>query len=211
MSSAEDPFWPDVVAGAVGMIPIVGSGLAPFAERLACNLRDEWRRNSSKALHAAEQVSGMSREELADAIAEDRRLLPLITRVLYSAGMAGQDEVLIALGTAFGDAVRDRSYIDEAELLLIVLTDLRPHHIAVLRELASKSPGPVDNKGMSYWNTNLLADRTGYRQEVVRLCTAGLANGGLVQTMATYGGGAVYEISELGRTVLEVLQRVHNN
>lgn len=192
------------------MIPIVGPGLAPFAQRLAGKLRDEWQRNSSKVLHVAEQVSGMSREELADAIAEDPRLLPLLARVLYSAGTTGQDEVLIVLGTALGDAVRDRSYIDEAELLLIVMADLRPHHIVILRELAGKSPGPADNMGVSRWNSNLLADRTGYRQEVVNLCIAGLVNGGLVQTMSTYGGGAVYEISELGRTVLEVLQKVHN-
>lgn len=42
----------------------------------------EHKRNRSRALRAAELMSGLSREELAETIAENPRLVPLLTRVL---------------------------------------------------------------------------------------------------------------------------------
>lgn len=49
MPEAEDEFADDVVAGAVGMIPLVGSAIAPFAKRISGKVRAEWQRNHSKA------------------------------------------------------------------------------------------------------------------------------------------------------------------
>lgn len=159
---------------------------------------------------AAERASGMSREELADAISEDPRLVPLVTRVLFAAGMTGQDPILTALGTALGDAVRDRSRIDEAELLLIGIADLRAYHIAILKIMSEEPPAPDKPDSMPRWYPNLIADRTGYRSEVVSLCIYGLISGGLARSLDTYGGTS-YEITELGRTALEVISQLNDD
>ena len=104
MPDANDRLTEDLAGGAIELIPGVGPLLAPLAKRAFKSIREEWARNSSKALRAAERISGMSREELSDRISDDPRLIPLVTRVLYAAGMTGQDTILRALGTALGDA-----------------------------------------------------------------------------------------------------------
>jgi hypothetical protein len=47
--------------------------------------------------------------------------VPLFTRLLYAAGMNGHDDVLEALGQAFGDAVREPSKVNEAEPILAMM------------------------------------------------------------------------------------------
>ena len=132
MPEADDGLIDELVAGVVEWIPIAGNILAVPAKHLSKKIREECARNSSKALRAAERASGFSREDLADHISENPRLIPLVIRVLYTAGMTGQDAILRALGTALGDAGRDPVKIDEAELLLIGMANLRAHHIAIL-------------------------------------------------------------------------------
>jgi hypothetical protein len=202
----ETPLAEEVTAGVVGMMPILGPVVAPFAKRLHVKIREEWERNSSKALESAEQISGYSREELQDQIAEDPRLLPLLTRVLYAAGTTGQDKVLRALGAALGDAVRNRQNIDEAELLLIAMSDLRSHHIVVLDIIAGEPPSFTPSNDIHRWNVGLIAATSGYEESVANLCIVGLINSGLVRALGTYGGGSVYEITELGNTLLTVLR-----
>lgn len=88
----------------------------------------EQKRNRSRALRAAELMSGLSREDLAETIADNPRLVPLLTRVLYVSAMTGQDEVLAALGAALGAAASDEQRIDEAESMLARVEELRRHH-----------------------------------------------------------------------------------
>ena len=87
MSRIDEPLSDELVEGAVGMVPVFGPLMAPLASRVTRSFRDEYRRNTSTALSAAERRAGMSREELAEAIADDPRLIPLVTRLLYAAGM----------------------------------------------------------------------------------------------------------------------------
>lgn len=55
-------------------------------------------------------MSGLgSTEDLAAAIADRPQMIPLLTRVLFAAGMNGYDEVLEVLGAAVGTAVEMRS------------------------------------------------------------------------------------------------------
>jgi hypothetical protein len=208
VADAEDPLTDDVVAGAVESIPVVGPILAPFFKRGSRRIREEWARNTSKALRAAERASGMTREQLADVISEDPRLIPLVTRVLFAAGMTGQDSILRALGTALGDAAREPDKLDEAELLLIGMTDLRRHHV-VLLEIMSDDPPQPDRPGGGFvhWHASLLAEKSGYSSDVVTICIAGLLNSGLIRALDdTYG--ASYEISDLGRTALAVVDEL---
>jgi hypothetical protein len=83
----------------------------------------------------------MDREELGEVIAEDPRLIPLLERILFTAGMTGHDRTLSAMGAALAHALRNRDRIDEAELLLIAVSDLRGEHIAVLQP-SPRTPRP---------------------------------------------------------------------
>jgi hypothetical protein len=204
MPDTEDPLTDDLGAGVAGLIPVLGSVLAPFGKRLSRSIREEWARNTSKALRAAERASGMSREELADRISENPRLIPLATRVLFTAGMTGQDSILRALGTALGDAVREPDNIDEAELLLIGMADLRTHHVVVLEILSEDPPQRADSDSFVHWHRELIVEKSSYSRDIVNICVTGLVNSGLIRTLDdTYG--ASYEISELGRIALRVV------
>lgn len=198
----------EIVGAAVGMLPVVGPFLGPVAERLSGSLRREHARNVSVALRAAERTSGLSREDLGEAIDQDPDLVPLVTRVLYAAGMTGSDEVLKLMGAALGDAINDRIRIDESEMVLAALTNLRAHHLRVLELLAESPPPPpiTDTQGgIGRWWSRLIQERLDFSEEVVILCVAGLTSGGMLRTVATYGGDA-YELTDLGRALLEVLE-----
>ena len=206
MPDASDEFNDELVAGFVGQIPLVGNVLSVFAKRGTKEIRQEWARNSSKALRAAERMSGLSREDLTDRICENPRLIPLVVRVLYTAGMTGQDTILRALGTALGDAVRDPEKVDEAELLLIGMTNLRRHHIVIL-EIMAKPPHPTNPNKFTYWTPESLADESTYDLYLVNICVAGLAQSGLISQVGD-AYGVCYKISDLGRSALEVLDEL---
>src|SRR5450631_2725122 len=142
MARELDSLADDIVEGIVSLIPIAGPLAAPLAKRLTRAVRAERARNFSVAIKAAERMSGRTREQLAEAIEEDPRLVPLVTRLLYAAGMTGQEESLWLMGAAFGDAVREPEKLDDAEMVLGAMTDLRAHHVRVLQLLATVAPAP---------------------------------------------------------------------
>ena len=204
MPEADDGLIDELAASIVEPIPIVGGILAVFTKRGFNKVREEWTRNSSKALQAAERMSGLSREDLADRISENPRLFPLVIRVLYTAGMTGQDTILRALGAALGDAVRNPEKIDEAELLLIGMANLRKHHITILEIMAKYYPDPAKPDAIVSWTPGDLAAKSTYNRDLVNICIAGLVQSGLVgQVGDAYG--VCYQITSLGRTAIEVL------
>lgn len=206
MPDADGEFKDELVAGFVGEIPLVGNVLSVFAKRGSKEIRQEWARNSSKALRTAGRISGLSREDLADRICENPSLIPLVVRVLYTAGMTGQDTILRALGAALGDAVRNPEKVYEAELLLIGMTNLRRHHIVIL-EIMAKPPRPKNPNGFTYWTPESLADEGTYDLYLVNICIAGLVQSGLISQVGD-AYGVCYKISDLGRTALEVLDKL---
>ena len=178
MPDANDRLPEDLAGGATELIPGVGPLLAPLTKRALKSVREEWARNNSKALRAAERISGMSREELSDRISDDPRLIPLVTRVLYASGMTGQDTILRALGTALGDAVQNPEKVDEAELLLIGISDLRRHHVVILEAIARERPKSEMSGSTTYWTARLLANAIDYSPGLVTICIAGLVRSG---------------------------------
>lgn len=155
-------------------------GLGPVLRRLVGLVSDEWARNASTSIRAAEQISGMSREDIAEALEDDPKLIPLVTRLLFAAGQTGHDEILLGMGVALGDALRSRDRIDDAELVLMGIQHLRPQHIRVLRSLSpiGESMGPASSlpeEGDPVWH----------------MCIAGLIAAGLVQPVALWGGTGV--------------------
>lgn len=83
----------DDLAGGMGeLIPLVGPLLSPVMKRFSTAIRAEHAHNTSIALRAAERAAHMSLEDLALAIEENPPLVPLVTRLLFAAGMTGQEE-----------------------------------------------------------------------------------------------------------------------
>jgi hypothetical protein len=190
----------ELLAAAVELIPIVGPAAGVFTRRSMVKIREEHERRVSLALRAAERIAGLTREELGDAIGEDPELVPLVTRILYAAGMNGYDRTLEAMGRALGDAVRDRDRIDEVDLILTALADLTAAHVSVLQALARFSTENADAPHHLY-----VREESVLSSRVVELCLAGLVSRGLVDGTTGLDAVTEYEISELGRTLLAVL------
>lgn len=197
---------------AAELTGLILPGFGTTAKWLTGQVSREWGRNRSAALYAAECASGLTREELGAAIAEDPRLVPLVTRLLHAAGMNGHDRTLEAMGAAFGDAVRHRDAIDECELILSSLADLTDAHTVVMLKLSEEAPvvepydpGRPDAQRARAWRPDLLFQAVPLPERVTVLCIAALVARGLIRVSDTWAGG--YELTELGRVLLEVLKQ----
>jgi predicted transcriptional regulator len=203
MERRGDQLPEELTAAAAEMIPVIGPIAGLFTKRSVAKIREEHARRVSIALRAAERLSGMTREELGDAIAEDPRLVPLVTRVLYAAGMNGHDRTLAAMGTALGDAVRDRDRLGEVELILAALADLGAEHVILLGVLGGAGTGSTADR--------LIIGNSALSHRVFRLCLAGLISRGLVTSRTGRSFNVHYDITELGRVVLEVLAELETD
>lgn len=123
---SDPPLSLDMLASGAGA-PAPGTG--PLARRATVAIRKEWSRNHSTALKAAEDASGLTREQLAERLDENPEHVPLSVRLLYAAGMNGYEPTLKAMGAVFGLAVDDPSRMDECTVILSSLTDLSAAHV----------------------------------------------------------------------------------
>jgi hypothetical protein len=201
----------DLVEGLAGLFPggsLVGVGL----RRLTRAVVAEQKRNRSRALRAAEAMSGLSREDLAETIADNPRLVPLLTRVLHVSAMTGQDEVLTALGAALGAAAADEQKIDEAEFMLARVEELRRHHFQILHLFDARSPYQthrMSEKGerIDYWREDEIIAKLPMRRDLVEMALAGLHSSGLLQ-IESMAGGNIWTVSPFGRDVLQLVAAV---
>lgn len=210
----------DSTAGEIATVFTGGVGSA-LAGRLFGVVRKEVERARSVAIAAAEDVTGLKREDIAEKIADDPRLVPLVARTLYAIGMTNQDEILAALGAALGDAVSNPTRIDEVELIVIGLQDLRRTHISLLRTLAGEprwlsrtdrppyddmQPVAVTALGEAErWNVEAIAEVSGLDDDEIAVLVTALANAGFVRALGVYGGTG-YQVTSQGRTLLAVLE-----
>lgn len=202
----------EMLAGAIGGIPFIGGALTPAAERGLEQLFAERRRNSSRLLAMACQKAGMSREDLSDRIRESPKLLGLTTRILFTAGMSGHDEVIHILAGFLGDALADPAKTDDAEVFVGAMTQIGGRHVQVLERIAA---GPPSLPNLSHWTSGLLELTLPYRVEVTQVAVKGLVAAGFVAEGGFDGGGAdqetepggtIYLISDVGQAVLDVLR-----
>ena len=197
-----------------------GSLLSVFGEQMAEGLAREVNRNRSTVLRLAEQAAGISREDLAERIAEQPQLVPLVVRVMYAAGMNGHDSTLLLLAGYLGSALADDDEIDDAELMISAIADLTERHIHVLALLEGPPWEAVgeEESEVSGWTTGVLLRATDLRPEVALTAARGLLRSGLVSDLGPGGqgptyndlkhGGSLLTITEMGRSVLEVLRVV---
>lgn len=188
------------------LVSVAGDALMPFggplAKRVMAGLRAEWERNRSVALRAALEESGLSREDFVEAMEADTRLFSLTTRLLYAAGMNGHDATLKALGTVLGEAVRAPDSFEECEIILTSLADLNPTHVLTLRALAEDPPPNTS------WSQAGLVEHSGLQPSRVALAIPALVSRGLAALgNAFLGGDLPISVTDLGRRVLEVVDR----
>lgn len=204
----------DLVEGFAGLFPggsLVGVGL----RRLTRAVVAEQKRNRSRALRAAELTPGLSREDLAETIADNPRLVPLLTRVLYMSAMTGQDEVLAALGAALGAAASDEQKIDEAEFMLARVEELRRHHFQILHVFDTRSPYQthrMSDKGerIDYWREVEIIAKVPMRRDLVEMALAGLHSSGLLE-LERMAEGNIWTVSQFGRDVLRLVVAVNTD
>jgi len=187
------------LAAIVGLIP-GGGAIVPSLERLSQRVRHESARRRSVALRAAEARAGCSREQLAEQIANDPRLVPLLTRVLFAAGMNGQDETLHLLGSALGLAVSARDRIDEAQLVLDAIERLGGLELELLNSMAEQRDRGKD----AFTASDVLQVASPRSERLARLALSGLLAKGLVEAVSGYGT-LVYELTPLSVIVREVI------
>lgn len=201
----------EMIAGAVGGIPIVGGALEPAAARGLEHLVAERRRNASRLLELACQQADMSREELTDRISESPGTLGLSTRILYVAGMTGNDEVIQILAGFLGEALADPSKIDDVEVFVAAMSQVTGRHVQVLERIGA---GPPSRPNLMHWTSGLLELELPFRSEVTQIAVNGLVAAGFVAESGFDGGGAdqeaepggtVYVITSVGQAILDVL------
>lgn len=192
--------------------------LIPFGQtigkRLVRPVVAEWKRNRSVALRAAETASQMTREQLADWVANDPAAIPLYMKVLWAAGMNGHDPTLRAMGTVLGHAAkaseagRDEE-MDDAELALRAMSDLVPKHFKILGVLSEGQAAKAedDTANLGNFMPEHVAEVAGMRLETVNQCLLNLAAAGLATTSSVYGGIA-YPITSLGRAVIAAAREI---
>lgn len=195
-----------MVAAAFSMIPVIGSALVPVVERLASRVGHEWSRSRRTIVKAAAEEAGLSPEDLAEAIEAEPRLVPLFSRVMMEATTCGDEKTLLALGVAFGEAVKDSEKIDEVELLLMGIRNLRANHFLVLKTIIDDDYPPNDG-GKTLWHMHVVADACKLDLGQATLLVTGLMSAGFL-TPLSYFNGTGYVASELGIKALEVVDRV---
>jgi hypothetical protein len=186
-----------IVSGVSGALPIFGGFVEPIAENILQKAKEEWTRNHS----------GLERDQLGEAIANNPSLIPLYVRILYAAGMNGHDEVLRTIGTLFGGAVKevldsDTYSLDYLEAILSSLDGLGPIHFRILHALESgQIPNESGSKDQTQHSSDLISAHLTIDQDLADMCLNNLASAGLIITVSGYSS-LVYKMSNVGRQVL---------
>jgi hypothetical protein len=170
-------------------------------------VRDEWRRNSSTALRAAESASGMSREDIAEWIEQEPRAIPLYLTILWAAGMNGHDKTLKAMGAALGAAQQatqreDDDGFERAELALRAMADLTSRHFTVLGLLSTSREVAVGFTHAQFV-PEFVAERLGMHVDIAQQCLVNLTAAGLTSLLPGPGDRGAYPLTDLGRAVIE--------
>jgi hypothetical protein len=196
---------------------VVGSlvpGAGPLAQRLGGLVRAEWRRNSSTALRAAENASGLSREDFAEWIESEPRAIPLYLKILWAAGTNGHDQTLKAMGAVLGVAAQathrgDDDGFEDAELALRAMGDLTPRHFRVLGVIAkSHLLTEVGTQTHAEFTPAYVAHRSGLHEDIAHQCLLNLTAAGLTTTVPGPGPGGrgAYPLTELGHAVVNAAE-----
>ena len=150
-------------------------------------------RRVSKALAAAESLTGLSREELADWVTATPESVPLLVRILQAAGNNGNDRTLEMLGEALGRAHQHPRQRAREELIALAIDGLTQEHLDVLSACGADALPTTEV-------VKLLDGRVS--ATVVPMALSQMVPRGLfISPYGRYGGGEYWELSELGVAV----------
>lgn len=168
----------------------------------------EWQRNSSDLIRRAEKISGLSREDIAELLEANPDLVPLTTRILFAAGTRHSDEVLKALSAVLAYALVNPEGVDDAQVYVDVLEKLGTHHIRLLKR-AEHLMLELPRFGASdLYRDSGMSDAMG-RMSLNDLVQADLLTEARTHVQAmSVSNTPMYELTDSGRLVLEVLERV---
>jgi hypothetical protein len=209
-SAGSDGDLADGIASALGLaVPGVGEIAQGHLAKLIRKSFGELT-SGRRVIRAVERSTGMSYEDVVEAIEEDPRLQPVALRVLVAAVQTGHHKTLDALGATFGIALAERPRLDEVELMLIAIKELTAQHFALLETLASPPPPEQSADEASQWHGVNLAQWLGWTQGLVYMVLPGLFSAGLVETPPSIGfsGFRFFRPSEMGSVMLDVLARL---
>ena len=204
------------LVGSLAGAPLLGPAMRPFSAPLIA----EHDRRISVALLAAEQLSGLPREALAEKISADPRHVQALTRFLFAAGQNGHDEILRIIGASLVRNVEalemggSEDSLVEENMVLIALQDLTPLHVQVMTVIRDLNRPP---EGMSQDETHVAREShvtalVDTSPRVSRFLLASLEANGLISHPNRYGDdedSEFYGISELGELVLQAAAQVH--
>lgn len=166
-----------------------GGTLATFGRLLL----DEHRRRTSKALAAAEALTGKSREEISNWVMATPEVVPLLVRVLHAAGNNGNDRTLEMLGEALGRAHQRPEQRAREELIALAIDGLTQEHLDVLA-VCSTDARPTSE-------VVEILDRRVSAAVVPMALSQMVPRGLFISPYGRYGGGEYWELSELGVAV----------
>jgi hypothetical protein len=177
--------------------------LDPLLQLVVEPLGVEMARRRSVALRAAESLAGCSREELADRLQSDPASVDRLVRLLYAAGMNGNDELLAMMGESLVRGLlaserADAPALAEEEAILDSISLLAPRHIKMLTIV--RAEGPISNidLGARVIGWDRYPDLT-----ESQLLQAGLVENPFGRWAGDDGADRFYELSALGILVLE--------
>lgn len=189
-----------------------GSGV--LTEGLLNLVKVEWDRRNSECLRAAEHVSRLSREDLAERIESRPELVPLLTRLLFQAGMAGQEAMVLAMGAAFGKAALEPERIDDCEAILRGLERLRAEEVQILHLMRDRlvlAGNRSEETSLNEYLFSDLATEVRLPLPVVETGMVHLTSAGFTSAHhGLFGGGSSYRITEQGRMLFDLLERIHD-
>ncbi len=143
---------------------------------------------------------------MAERVASDPQLVPLLIRVLRAAGSVGYDGALDAMAEALGGALKDPAKVDEAFLIVPALESFGPYHGLILEQVARHSGTTAEGESKHpTWIEPSLVEATGLPSAVVALCVADLRRAALVSSVVTWGGELGMGITNAGVAVLAAL------
>ena len=131
-----DESLPAEFAGDLASIVLPGSGST--VTRMFNAVRNEWSTNRSAALKAAERTAGLYAKT---SLSGSNPVQSWYRSSLGFSGrltMTGQGPLLEAMGAAFGAAVDDLPHVEDYELILGGLRNLRGDDVRILRSLRER-------------------------------------------------------------------------
>lgn len=205
MTDLERPLSSLAIDGAAAAIPgPPGWVTGVVGHAIEARVRDWKRRRVSLSLQAAEDASGLTRDQIAAHIAERGDLIPLVTRILHAAGMGGDDAILDAMGVALGQAIICPKRVPVERAFLNAVQDITAMHVQVLTVIAEPVPGGNSNL---QWTRPRIAEAIEDSADWLHLALGGVVSAGLAEQRNVMLGAEVgYGITDMGSLLLDVLR-----